>query len=363
MKKVLTRDESLALKGIAVFLMVFHHCFRSADKFARYTPVFSPLFTETQVVGLAQWAKICVALFAFVSGYGLMYGYRKLGEEKRREKISGWVKTHLISTLSGYWFVAVIAYILMAIVGKINFSKWGSNRLEKLVNVVLDCVGVSNLFGTKTLRGAWWYMGAAVVFIVLVPVLAYLIRKLGGTITLLLVFLFPRIAGIGFPGGTATYSFLPVFVLGMLACEQSVFEQFHSWQIGMKPKVSNGIKFVLTLFLVVFGVWSYNKIPLKVFWEYHYAMVPFIVILFLEEYVFRISWVKRLFGFLGKYSLYIWLIHTFVRDYLGRYVWSVRYFWLVPVVILVISLGMGIILDIFRKYCGYNKLIGYLMKK
>lgn len=363
MKKVLTREESQALKGIAIFLMVFHHCFRSTKKFAKYAPVFLPFFTEARVVGLAQWAKICVSIFAFVSGYGLWYSYRKLETKEKWKSIAKWEKNHLISTLSGYWFVAVIAYFLMAYAGKINFSKWGSSPLKRAAKVFLDCVGVSGLLGTKTLRGAWWYMGAAIVFILLVPVLAFLIRKAGGMVTTLLIVAIPRVTGMGFPGGTAAYSFLLIFVFGMLACEKSFFEKFHSWQIGKNSRISDGVKFVLLLFLVVFGVWSYNKVPLKVYWEYHYAMVPFVLILFLEEYVFRISWIRKLFGFLGKYSLYIWLIHTFVRDYLGKYVWAVGYFWLVPIIILLLSLVMGMILDELRKYCGYNWLIGKLIRK
>jgi len=68
MKKVLTRDESLALKGIAVFLMVFHHCFRSADKFARYTPDFFTIIYRNAgswacAVGEDMCGSFCVRLW------------------------------------------------------------------------------------------------------------------------------------------------------------------------------------------------------------------------------------------------------------------------------------------------------------
>ena len=78
----------------------------------------------------------------------------------------------MISTMSGYWLVAVLSYILMALAGVVNFSKWGNTWLEKLINILADCIGISNLLGTRSLRGAWWYMGAAVFFIVILPVMA-----------------------------------------------------------------------------------------------------------------------------------------------------------------------------------------------
>lgn len=71
MKKELTREESSAIKGVAILLMIFHHCFRTEKKFAAYSPIFTAFFTESRVISLAKWAKICVPLFAFVSGYGL----------------------------------------------------------------------------------------------------------------------------------------------------------------------------------------------------------------------------------------------------------------------------------------------------
>lgn len=357
MKKELTREESSAIKGVAILLMIFHHCFRTEKKFAAYSPIFTAFFTESRVISLAKWAKICVPLFAFVSGYGLLYGYRKLKGKEKREEISSWERKHLISTMSGYWFVAVLSYILMALVGAVNFSKWGNTWLEKLINILADCMGISNLLGTRSLRGAWWYMGAAVFFIVILPVMAYCLKKAGGGLCVMFLFLLPRVLGLGYMGGRNAYSFLMIFLFGMMAYEYRVFERFHNLQFGKSKKASDIQKFLLLFLLVLAGVWSYGKVSVKLIWEYHYALIPFVLILFLEEFAFRITWIRKIAAFLGRYSLYIWLLHTFVRDYLGKYVWSVGYFWLVPIEILLLSLIMGMILDVFRKVSGYDKLI------
>lgn len=59
----------------------------------------------------------------------------------------------------------------------------------------------------------------------------------------------------------------------------------------------------------------------------------------------------------------IWLVHTFVRDWLNTYVYAVRLFWLIPVVILMISLGISYFLDLLKKYTGYDRLFERLQER
>ena len=79
----LKKEDSAALKGLAVLLLIFHHCYRLADRIERYQVDLCGLTTE-QLVAIAECCKICVAIFAFVSGYGLMYGYS--AKMKNKEK-------------------------------------------------------------------------------------------------------------------------------------------------------------------------------------------------------------------------------------------------------------------------------------
>ena len=67
--------------------------------------------------------------------------------------------------------------------------------------------------------------------------------------------------------------------------------------------------------------------------------------------------------YLGKHSMNIWLVHTFVRDSLGKYVFALKKFGLIPVAVLVISLGISYCLDFLKKITGYQKLIRLLKKK
>lgn len=163
MSKGLKKEDSMALKGIAVLMLVFHHCYRTAAKFEQYDVVFCGL-SASQVITAAEICKICVAIFAFVSGYGLMYGYTIDKKKRNTRSISAWTLRHILSVMSGFWFVSVIFYGIYICLARNGFYKWGENAVEKCFCILADVCGVSSFLGTKSLNGAWWYMSAAVTF-------------------------------------------------------------------------------------------------------------------------------------------------------------------------------------------------------
>ena len=65
-----SKKDTALVKGIAILMMLFHHCFESTGRYAGYEMNFFPL-TESQTVTIASFFKICVALFVFLSGYGI----------------------------------------------------------------------------------------------------------------------------------------------------------------------------------------------------------------------------------------------------------------------------------------------------
>jgi uncharacterized membrane protein len=60
----LTKDDTLLVKGVAICLMLCHHLFN--DEFGNV------------VFQTAQFGKVCVALFLFVSSYGLSIQYNTI---------------------------------------------------------------------------------------------------------------------------------------------------------------------------------------------------------------------------------------------------------------------------------------------
>lgn len=113
-----------------MLLLIFHHCYRLADRIERYQVDLCGLTTE-QLVAIAECCKICVAIFAFVSGYGLMYGYSAKMKNKEKYAVSEWISGHLLSTMSGFWFTAAVSYLIYFGFGLKDPSKWGETFMKE----------------------------------------------------------------------------------------------------------------------------------------------------------------------------------------------------------------------------------------
>ena len=79
MGRYISKEDSTALKGIAILWMIFHHCFHDIDLFKDLNLNFAP-FTMEGVLNVGIYAKVCVAIFAFVSGYGLYLSFMNKSE-------------------------------------------------------------------------------------------------------------------------------------------------------------------------------------------------------------------------------------------------------------------------------------------
>ena len=76
--------------------------------FAGYTVSFAP-FSQDFTVSLSYFSKICVGIFAFISGYGLYLSFSK--QPNTAKSASAWTVSRTIKTMSGYWFIYILALI------------------------------------------------------------------------------------------------------------------------------------------------------------------------------------------------------------------------------------------------------------
>ena len=352
------RDDALALKGIAILIMLFHHLFLKG-RFDGYSIAFAP-FSEKQITDIANYCKVCVSLYAFVSGYGLYLSYsgNRLSDKK-------WIACRYIKTFSGFWIVVVLSWIVCQIIdGRTALIYIEKNRGGSgVVNMFLDFLGLACLCGTKSICGTWWYMSAAFLFILMTP----LVARRGNSISLacIAVFVFIRVIAGGkmseyyntYLGGSTPFSYLMPFLIGALFAKKNLINRLinapHRW-----------LRFLIELILLMGTYILYLKISTSYFFDIKWGLLPLPLILFCVEYVIPRRSLRPILVFLGKHSMNIFLTHTFIRGtYLQDTIYSFHHFLISFLVLLFISLALSLLIEWIKKTLRYHGFIDTLCKR
>lgn len=355
MIKKFDKDTSFALKGIAISMMILHHLFRKEDINLAYQICFFP-FSEHLIRKIAESFKICVSIYAFISGYGLYKNY-KISQRAPNK----WVISRSVKLLSGYWFVMLGCCIVCQIIDKrVEYTYFTEGFYIGIQNLLIEFLGCANLFKTVTLCDEWWYMSAAFVFIILLPLIVVYEERLVSL--LMLIIILPRVLGLGYQGGATTYSFLFVFVIAIMFAKHNIVDRWLNWGKDAKRKII--FKFLLELIGIIIGSKVYMRLPKSVFWEFHFGIFPIMMILFIVEFIAYIPLMRDLLIYIGKHSMNIYLIHTFVAyDYMKEFVYNIDWFVFSYMLVFMISLGISIIIETIKKGLRYNQIIENTLKR
>ena len=359
-----SNNNSLALKGIAVIMLVFYHCFLRPGRYAAYSVSFFPLGEEL-TISIIKCFKICVSIFAFVSGYGLMISFRKLLRKYgwTKEYILKWVVQRLIKLLSGFWIIVILYYTFGQIVDERvtnTFYKSGG-ILYGTLKLVLDFFALSNFFRTPEFCGTRGYMGLAILFVISVPIFTRLFEKYGYTLVIIGIIAIPRILNIKFVGNSYI-SFILIVVLGMIFSREELLTKIANFKILKKQLYLNKLlKFIIGTGIIYVLYRLYNILPVEKFWEIKFAIIPAIFIWYVYEFVLDVPIIKQILEYFGKHSMNIFLIHSLLRTvYLNSFIYSQKHFIIIAGVLFIISLILSILLEIFKKLIRYDKIIDKL---
>ncbi len=355
----LTKKDSLAMKGIAIIIMLFHHLYCEVSRFDKYEIDFSP-FSQDFIVDVSLMMKICVSIFAFITGYGLLKSIAKTPLD--RGSVLKWNITRLLKTMSGFYFVYIIVFVTTQLLSGLPMKAYFSgSKVKGLIYVFADFMGLSHLFDTPSLIGTWWYMSAAFIFILLVPIVYSVSKKISYLPVVFVIICLPRLLNVGYPGGTNAYTFILPMVFGMIFADYNLFEKIGS----LKPKnkvVAYIIDFLFFGIAVVFSYFIFINFRGAKMWELKFAVVPVFFICFCRYCIIRIPVIKNILEFLGRHSFTLFLTHSFIRyTYLNEFIYSFKNFLLIYVVLFSLSLLLAIVIDFIKKLIQYDKLINKLI--
>lgn len=349
------KRQAIAIKGIAIQMMLWHHLYSNMDgvRKAGMDTSFTP-FPEYNMVNIAKVLKICVSLFAIVSGYGL---YLDFSRSSKRE--IEWVGHRLKKLMTDYWFVFLLAFFITMIIDKRPIKIYfGNNLWEGCVNLVLDFLGLANIFESSTMEGTWWYMSAAIMYIVLTPIFFknknYLWLIFAATSVL------PRLLNLNYLGGNNPYMFLCAFEIGMIAAHYNLVN------ICINSK-RRGSFFLLGILFIFWGYRLYTYLPWGKYWEVCWAFFPMLIIIFSIRYLVDLPIIGSVLFYFGKYSYFMFLTHTFVRWTYGRHFIYNRNCFVSYVLLLLISLGLAILCEklegVFRFRYFVDKVLNGVVNK
>ena len=359
----LSKDDSLVIKGVAILAMMWNHCFLEG-RFESFDLTFAP-FGVARVTQMATFLKICVSLFAFVSGYGLYYSLRSL---ERRQAISSpraittWYKTRYVKSFADFWLIVVLAWVVCQLLdGHTQATYFDDSVLGGIAFMVMQVLGLSSLFGAPMLVATWWYMSAALIFILLAPVIYVSLRRFGSVFCIGAVLVVARMTG-GFPGGTNWLSFLPAFIVGMACADSDLLRRIRAYADSSPARTAAVIGGLLVASLICYKL--RQVLPNKSFWDLHWGLFVPIYIALIMLTVARIPGVKDILHFLGAWSADVFLIHSFFRaHYAIEFVYAPGNFMLVMVRLLALGLVATALFRAFKRLIRYDSLTSALLEK
>ena len=363
-----TKEHTMQMKGIAIIILLFHHCFLNAQRWATvpyeklattkgwgYYPISFAPFSSHTIQYLASFSKICVAMFVFMTGYGMWVSYES---QKKKTTMSNYIKKRMVTLMTGFLIIFVVTEILAIPTGR--FIEVYGHDFRSVVYMIIDALGLAKLLGTPLFCLTWWYMSLAIVLIMIFPFVHSIMEKYQWIVVVASIIV-PRACGFG--QSTALFRYLLAYTLGMYFAQHDLLAR-----IKEKFMEQNVAGKLLSLIVSLIGLaviikcrqnawigWKYLD-----FWDGFAAMY---VIVISYIYILNGKWIVKGLGFLGKHSMNIFLIHSFYRDvFFHEFTYSFYYAWLDYIVLMAISLVTSIVLEWFKKLIRYEKFIDWVKR-
>lgn len=363
-----TKEHTMQMKGIAIIILLFHHCFLNAQRWATvpyeklattkgwgYYPISFTPFSSHTIQYLASFSKICVAMFVFMTGYGMWVSYES---QKKKTTMSNYIKKRMVTLMTGFLIIFVVTEILAIPTGR--FIEVYGHDFRSVVYMIIDALGLAKLLGTPLFCLTWWYMSLAIVLIMIFPFVHSIMGKYQWIVVVASIIV-PRACGFG--QSTDLFRYLLAYTLGMYFAQHDLLAR-----IKEKFMEQNVAGKLLSLIVSLIGLaviikcrqnawigWKYLD-----FWDGFAAMY---VIVISYIYILNGKWIVKGLGFLGKHSMNIFLIHSFYRDvFFHEFTYSFYYAWLDYIVLMAISLVTSIVLEWFKKLIRYEKFIDWVKR-
>lgn len=343
---MLNKKTAGALHGIAILMMIYHHLFIGGN--ALYVNEGKSILSVFDFInltgsgsaqlGFAWFCKLCVAIFAFTSGYAMYKQFDK--KNSFREIIS-----YLPSRFWSFYRKFLLAFLFF--VGCSFFMARDSFDFS-VSNFVLSLLGLKAGYNST-----WWYVPVYYLMLIVSPFVYVLLKKINykgyiGVFGVVCIFfmmalvsgnIVPLLKFVSFCIQNNTTIYLLIFMEGMFCARYELVDK-----IGSKLNIVSSIVIQVIVYVLRSKLIRDASDPL-----FDLVLItPYII-----SMVRLLSYSDKLnsfFGYFGKYSAYMWYAHAYFYAYLFvGYVMCFDLSLLVYIQVVVYSLVCGIVFSEIEK--------------
>lgn len=325
---LISKENSFVLKGIGILLMLFHHLFYTPENFTLYNDIL--IHNHGIIRQLGLFAKFCVSLFVFISGYGLTI------TSPKTLNVGAFYFHRFKKLYFNYWLIWLLFVPVSVLLFHYTFlDAYGSNHL--FVKLGLDLLGLINLFGFLGYNPTWWFYSCIIVLYLLFPLLNKYIDKVPFLIITLAV---TPLLGLC-PGLRVIAPYLLPFLIGMMLAKQpaGVFDDIPIWEIVLS-------------FCILVAVHNFTG-DLEI-------VINSLLCVLLAVFLYRVkfaAWFQKTMVWLGKQSMNIFLFHTFIYGFWFRdFIYASRNPIIIFMLLLLICCALSAVINFIKEKVGFNKL-------
>jgi peptidoglycan/LPS O-acetylase OafA/YrhL len=324
--RVFDLNSTLACKGVALLLLLWHHLFYECPQYGHIV-----FFTATL-------SKVCVSMFVFLSGFGFAESIKG-----KNVGLFAFYKKRLVPLYFNYWLIAAIFVPFGIFV--MNRSLESAFSRHALSRFLVQMSGLHMfLHGEYGYNATWWYMSVIIALVILFPFFFDLTRKYGWFLwgILLCVSLRDKV-------------YLPVvkewispFALGILFSQREYFKR-----IDCELRRFGWWRFVFLVILVIsvalLRAYGYLLNGPKIDWFF-----GFVIILTTWEFANSIKYIQSALSFLGEHLFNIFLFHTFIFYYFWKdFIYGFDQPVLIFAVLLVLCVAVSMIIERVKVVMGF----------
>lgn len=318
-------QDTNVLKGFALILLLVHHLFYIQNEL--YDDMTILNYNHGPIFYLAQVCKVCVALFVFLSGYGLTKKYGGETIDIRRFYVERFAKL-----MPAFWFI----WLLFVPIGMLFFDRtfesvYGNHIILKCI---IQLLGLQDYAGFYGFNATWWFMSCIIGLYLLYPYLLKFIQKgyelwlLGGSFILMFFHI---------PHSACLTLYLFPFVLG-IHCAKGI--------VVPPPRIQRTS--LLACAIILTSLWRQFGIgPVGVYID---PLLVLEIILLFKSLNVKCPWIVATLSVIGRHSMNIFLFHTFIYyHYFEDSIYYTRNPLLIFITLLVVCLTISMGIEYLKK--------------